>query len=224
MPSTDHPDSGGAAGTTTTATDENSTSPTSNSPLPPSSSAPADTTPSHPEHNTVTESNTESKPSAPAADGETPAAADAPSTEDVTQTPEEQKDAAAEKASEGEEENPDAELEESGSTLTITLLLITGARHPFKIDGKYLRKRSVNVDNYDPFAMSVYTLKELIWREWRSGVFYAVYLSELSANERPDWETRPASPSSIRLISFGKLLDDKSPLSGTLALFEGGQC
>lgn len=29
-----------------------------------------------------------------------------------------------------------------------------------------------------------------------------------------DWETRPSSPSAIRLISFGKLLDDKSPLSG----------
>jgi hypothetical protein len=29
-----------------------------------------------------------------------------------------------------------------------------------------------------------------------------------------DWEPRPSSPSAIRLISFGKLLDDKSPLSG----------
>ncbi|RAK96664.1 uncharacterized protein BO80DRAFT_222207 [Aspergillus ibericus CBS 121593] len=86
--------------------------------------------------------------------------------------------------------------EDSGPSLVITLLLITGSRHPFKIDANYLRKRSVNVENYDPFAMSVYTLKELIWREWRQ-----------------DWETRPSSPSSIRLISFGKLLDDKAPLS-----------
>ena len=60
--------------------------------------------------------------------------------------------------------------EDSGPSLVITLLLITGSRHPFKIDGNYLRKRSVNVDNYDPFAMSVYTLKELIWREWRQGM------------------------------------------------------
>lgn len=59
--------------------------------------------------------------------------------------------------------------EDSGPSLDITLLLTTGSRHPFTIDGKYLRKRSVNVENYDPFAMSVYTLKELIWREWRSG-------------------------------------------------------
>lgn len=61
------------------------------------------------------------------------------------------------------------EVEDAGPSLAITLLLTTGARHPFTIDGKYLRKQSVNVENYDPFAMSVYTLKELIWREWRSG-------------------------------------------------------
>ncbi|KAJ5653793.1 hypothetical protein N7490_000796 [Penicillium lividum] len=109
-------------------------------------------------------------------------------------------------STEAEELKPGAELsseqeevegkESDGPSLDITLLLTTGSRHPFTIDGQYLRKRSVNVENYDPFAMSVYTLKELIWREWRS-----------------DWETRPSSPSSIRLISFGKLLDDKSPLS-----------
>jgi hypothetical protein len=61
--------------------------------------------------------------------------------------------------------------DDSGPTLVITLLLTTGARHPFKIDGKYLRKRAVNVDNNDPFSLSVYTLKELIWREWRPGRF-----------------------------------------------------
>ncbi|KAF7118021.1 hypothetical protein CNMCM5793_007397 [Aspergillus hiratsukae] len=88
------------------------------------------------------------------------------------------------------------EVEDSGPSLTITLLLTTGSRHPFKIDGKYLRKRDINVENNNPFAMSVYTLKELIWKEWRQ-----------------DWESQPTSPSAIRLISFGKLLDDKSPLS-----------
>ncbi|KAE8329531.1 ubiquitin-related domain-containing protein [Aspergillus sergii] len=90
----------------------------------------------------------------------------------------------------------DAKEEDQGPSLMITLLLTSGSRHPFKIDGKYLQKRSVNVENNDPFAMSVYTLKELIWREWRQ-----------------DWEPRPSSPSYIRLISFGKLLDDKAPLT-----------
>jgi hypothetical protein len=63
------------------------------------------------------------------------------------------------------------EVEDAGPSLVITLLLTTGSRHPFTIDAKYLRKQSVNVENDDPFAMSVYTLKELIWREWRSGEF-----------------------------------------------------
>ncbi|KAK5658204.1 hypothetical protein OQA88_2179 [Cercophora sp. LCS_1] len=84
---------------------------------------------------------------------------------------------------------------------TITLLLPTGARHPYKIDEKYLTKRSVEVPDStedgrkDPFSISVYKLKELILREWRE-----------------EWEGKPASPSSIRLIFFGKLLDDKEQL------------
>ncbi|CAG7919671.1 unnamed protein product [Penicillium olsonii] len=101
-----------------------------------------------------------------------------------------------ERSSEHSDDGSGKEVENAGPSLVITLLLTTGSRHPFTIDGKYLLKRSVNVENNDPFLMSVYTLKELIWREWRS-----------------DWETRPSSPSAIRLISFGKLLDDKSPLS-----------
>ncbi|KAB5540545.1 ubiquitin-related domain-containing protein [Coniochaeta sp. 2T2.1] len=84
----------------------------------------------------------------------------------------------------------------------ITLLLPTGARHPYKIDERYLTKRSVDVPDVvtetgkkDPFSISVYTLKELILREWRE-----------------EWNDKPASPSSIRLIHFGKLLDDKEQL------------
>lgn len=83
----------------------------------------------------------------------------------------------------------------------ITLLLPTGARHPYKIDHAYLTKRNVDVPEVtehgkkDPFSISVYKLKELILREWRD-----------------EWDGKPASPSSIRLIHFGKLLDDKEPL------------
>ncbi|KAJ5152157.1 hypothetical protein N7492_010452 [Penicillium capsulatum] len=75
----------------------------------------------------------------------------------------------AEVSSEPSEDVSGKETDDAGPSLHITLLLTTGSRHPFTIDGKYLRKRSVNVEKYDPFGMSVYTLKELIWREWRSG-------------------------------------------------------
>lgn len=57
----------------------------------------------------------------------------------------------------------------SGPQLMITLLLTNGARHPYKIDEKYLKKRSVSVEDNNPINLSTYTLKELIWREWREG-------------------------------------------------------
>lgn len=90
---------------------------------------------------------------------------------------------------------------DAGPVCNITLLLASGGRHPYKIDARYLSRRSVSIPDEDeagrpdPFSISIYTLKELILREWRS-----------------DWEAKPASPSSIRLIHFGKLLDDKEPL------------
>jgi hypothetical protein len=90
----------------------------------------------------------------------------------------------------------------SDPVCTITLLLPTGARHPYRIDEKYLDKRNVEIPGVtesgkkDPFSISIYKLKELILREWRE-----------------EWENKPASPSSIRLIHFGKLLDDKEQLS-----------
>ncbi|KAJ4367644.1 hypothetical protein N0V83_007229 [Neocucurbitaria cava] len=57
----------------------------------------------------------------------------------------------------------------NGPVLVIMLLLTTGARHPYKIDERYLKKRNVTVEAMDPYNISVYTLKELIWRDWREG-------------------------------------------------------
>jgi hypothetical protein len=138
---------------------------------------------------------------------------------DTTDTP------VPEPLSDASDAAPAKEVESPSPSLTITLLLTTGSRHPFEIDGKYLRKRGINVESNDPFAMSVYTLKELIWKEWRQGRGGAVGVHCATQNKKAgpcadditcltDWESQPTSPSSIRLISFGKLLDDKSPLSG----------
>jgi len=63
------------------------------------------------------------------------------------------------------------------------------------VDSKYLNKRGIKLPGNDPFNMSVYDLKEMILREWRE-----------------EWEAKPQNASAIRLISFGKLLDDKAPL------------
>ena len=62
------------------------------------------------------------------------------------------------------------ESETEGPVLYITLLLSsTGARHPYKLDEKYLKKRNVVVDGNNPINMSLYKLKELILRDWREG-------------------------------------------------------
>ncbi|KAI3329256.1 hypothetical protein HD806DRAFT_278459 [Xylariaceae sp. AK1471] len=87
-------------------------------------------------------------------------------------------------------------------SVNIMLQLTNGARHPFRIDEKYLTKRNVTVTGktedgkMDPASITVYTLKELILRDWRK-----------------EWEEAPREPSSIRLIHFGKLLEDRNQLS-----------
>lgn len=89
----------------------------------------------------------------------------------------------------------------------IMLLLTSGARHPFRIDEKYLSKRNVTVTGktedgkVDPFSITVYTLKELILRDWRK-----------------EWDQPPREPSAIRLIYFGKLLEDRNQLSRMFTL------
>ena len=62
------------------------------------------------------------------------------------------------------------ESEIEGPVLFITLLLSsTGARHPYKLDERYLRKRNVMVEANNPINLSLYKLKELILRDWREG-------------------------------------------------------
>lgn len=102
-----------------------------------------------------------------------------------------------------------APAEAASTAVPVTLLLTSGARHPFRLDPRYLAKRNVTAEGDDPLNISVYTMKELIWRDWR-----------------PEWEPRPASPSSIRLISFGRLLDDKASLKGLLSMLilAGDKC
>ncbi|RPA82623.1 hypothetical protein BJ508DRAFT_86546 [Ascobolus immersus RN42] len=78
-------------------------------------------------------------------------------------------------------------------SLTITLLMISGTRCQIKINSDYMAKHALKLE--DPFDLSVLTLKECIWKDWRD-----------------DWDQRPPSAHFIRLIHFGRLLDDRHPL------------
>ncbi|EGR51679.1 uncharacterized protein TRIREDRAFT_42068, partial [Trichoderma reesei QM6a] len=132
---------------------------------------------------------------------EAPAAPSSKGKEDEKSKEEKQEDSAMAIGPADEDIKPAGSGTDSGPVCNITLLLASGSRHPYKIDAKYLSKRHVAMPDEDengkpdPFSISIYTLKELILREWRS-----------------DWEAKPASPTSIRLIHFGKLLDDKEQL------------
>ena len=55
----------------------------------------------------------------------------------------------------------------------------------------------------DPYSISIYTLKQLILREWRE-----------------EWEAKPSNPSSIRLINFGRVLEDSYVLKGMFCSLE----
>ncbi|KAI6807346.1 hypothetical protein KC342_g18798, partial [Hortaea werneckii] len=103
--------------------------------------------------------------------------------------------------------NPTSPKSPTGPVLLITLMLTTGQRHPYKIDEKYLANRNTSATTttktggkeegeFDPLSLSGYKLKELIWTDWRS-----------------EWEPRPAAPGSIRLIIYGKMVEDKRCLS-----------
>lgn len=89
----------------------------------------------------------------------------------------------------------------------IMLLLTSGARHGYRVDERYLSKRQMTIPGVtesgkkDPYSINVITLKELILKEWRE-----------------EWDAKPTSPSSIRLIYFGRLLNDNVPLKGMKAI------
>jgi len=62
----------------------------------------------------------------------------------------------------------------TGPVMQFTLLLAsTGTRHPYQLNERYLAKRNVQAKGsdgqFDPSAISVYTLKELILKDWRDG-------------------------------------------------------
>jgi hypothetical protein len=60
------------------------------------------------------------------------------------------------------------------TTLTITVLVQSGARHRFVVDPGFLERHLVKSDTgkeilRDPFDMSVWQLKECIWKDWKEG-------------------------------------------------------
>ncbi|KAF8421243.1 hypothetical protein EV426DRAFT_575901 [Tirmania nivea] len=81
-------------------------------------------------------------------------------------------------------------------SLSITLLLISGVRYPFIINSEYMSRHNLSVSDQDPMQINVFALKECIWKEWND----------------EEWNVKPPSANFIRLIHFGRLLDDRQQL------------
>ncbi|KAK9367043.1 hypothetical protein V1509DRAFT_205993 [Lipomyces kononenkoae] len=82
------------------------------------------------------------------------------------------------------------------SPLTVTLLLISGVRASITIDREYMKGHSLGLR--EPESLTVLTLKECIWKDWKE-----------------EWGERPGSTEYIRLIHFGRLLDNKDSLGAS---------
>ena len=116
----------------------------------------------------------------------------------------------------------------STPVLNITLLLPTGARHAFRITESYLSKRGVSIPgtddkgNKDVFSISIYQIKELILREWKEewggettvGPPPAGDVEDPLAGEEGRMRGKPSSPAAIRLIFFGRLLENGDKAEG----------
>ena len=87
------------------------------------------------------------------------------------------------------------------------------SRWTFKIDERYLDKRGVEIPGTsadgrkDPLSLTVKTLKELILREWKA-----------------EWQAPPSSVQYIRLIYYGKFLQDEQTLSSKSSCFHAACC
>lgn len=104
----------------------------------------------------------------------------------------------------------------NGPTLVIMLLLMSGARHPYKIDEKYLKKRNMQVEEMNPYNISVYNLKELIWRDWREGTFrdhWSINLTPLRCSSSA--QRYPPNPASNHAIGCAMAQHQMIHVGGT---------
>ncbi|SPJ92829.1 uncharacterized protein FTOL_13794 [Fusarium torulosum] len=96
-----------------------------------------------------------------------------------------------------------AKPSEKSPTYPITVISVFGSPHSFRIDAGYLIQMKIPMPEVtqngqpDPLSMSISSLKGLLFRQWRN-----------------TWGLKPVNPSFIRLIFFGKLLDDQMSLKG----------
>jgi len=113
-----------------------------------------------------------------------------------------------------------ADIPDFGTTILFDLLFAaTGARYRYALTEEHLSEKTLSKlplnEVMDPSAISVYKFKELLLGQWQDGQF----LQQNSKYRRLTsvligWGEKPAAPSSLRLIYFGKLLGNNAALGG----------
>ncbi|KAK9477711.1 hypothetical protein V1514DRAFT_105975 [Lipomyces japonicus] len=95
-----------------------------------------------------------------------------------------------------EEQDDDDDKSIVVSPLNVSLLLVSGIRGEITIDREYLKRHAV--EPCEPENLTILILKTCIWADWKD-----------------EWGTKPISTEYIRLIHFGRLLDDQDSLGAS---------
>ncbi|PVH67643.1 hypothetical protein DL98DRAFT_279253 [Cadophora sp. DSE1049] len=89
------------------------------------------------------------------------------------------------------------------STISISLITITGKRHTVRIETKHLACH--NIGSVDVFEIPAESLKAILWGRWQRA-----------------WGLQPPDPNRIKLVHFGQTINDFTPLRCTFPIF--GNC
>jgi hypothetical protein len=105
---------------------------------------------------------------------------------------------------------------ENARAVLITLVDTTCALLSYRIDGQYLDRWHVGPEGTDPFDLTVSTIKHLIAMDWRDRMLPSqMHATSFPRSPCPGESPPPSSSSDIRLVHFGRNLNDRSLLKGT---------
>ncbi|KAH8585767.1 hypothetical protein B0O99DRAFT_646231 [Bisporella sp. PMI_857] len=83
------------------------------------------------------------------------------------------------------------------STILISLITVAGERCVVRIEAKHLPR--YDTKDVDALDIPAELLKEILWSRWQK-----------------DWGSQPSDPSRIKLVHFGRTIDNFTPLKFNL--------
>jgi hypothetical protein len=87
------------------------------------------------------------------------------------------------------------------STISISLIIVSGERYVVRIETEHLPRHDTK--DLDAFDIPAESLKAILWSRWQR-----------------DWGLRPPDPSRIKLVHFGRTINDSTVLRCTFHVFD----